>query len=82
MNTKRKQLKGNVLLILAAFIWGIAFVAQDKAAESLETFTINGIRFIIGTAVLLPVILIRRKRKEVNKPSVLERRLLIKAGIM
>ena len=60
-----KNLKGNLLLVLAAFIWGISFVMQDLAAEHLSPFAINGIRSVIGTLSLLPLIFIRSRKSGV-----------------
>ena len=45
-------------------IWGLAFVAQKKGAEILEPFTLNGIRFFIAAAVLIPVIIISIKAEK------------------
>ncbi len=79
-----KNLKGNLLLILAALIWGVSFVMQDKAAEHLAPFTINGVRSLIGTAALLPLIIVRSKKSGVplfeNTPK--QRKNLILAGIL
>lgn len=50
-----KQLKSNLLILLAAFIWGTAFLAQKDGGQ-IGTFTFNGIRFLIGGTFLLPVI--------------------------
>ncbi len=50
-----KQLTSALLLLLAAIIWGGAFVAQSFAGENIGTFTFNGIRFLIGGACLLPL---------------------------
>ena len=61
-----KNFKGNLLLILAALLWGISFVMQDKAGEVLSPFAINGIRSIIGSFFLIPVILFFSKKN--NKP--------------
>ena len=55
-----KQLKGNLLILLAAFIWGTAFLAQ-KDGGSIGTFTFNGTRNIIGGLSLLPVIFVLDK---------------------
>lgn len=52
----RKQLRGSLLLLLTALIWGSAFVAQSKGMEHIGPFTYNGIRTLIGGIVLLPVI--------------------------
>ena len=63
-----KNFKGNLLLILAALLWGISFVMQDKAGEVLSPFAINGIRSIIGSFFLIPVILFFSKKN--NKPFI------------
>lgn len=57
-----KRWTANLLLVLAAFIWGAAFCAQSVGMDYLGPFTFNGTRFIIGGIVLLPVILFMRKK--------------------
>lgn len=54
--------KSSVLLFLAAFIWGIAFVAQSVGMDYMGPLTFNGIRFLMGSMVLLPFILYRRSK--------------------
>ena len=49
-------MKANLLLLLAAAIWGFAFVAQRVGMEYLGPFTFNGIRFALGSLSLLPLI--------------------------
>ena len=56
-----KKALGNVLLVLTAFIWGMAFVAQKQGMELIGPFTFNGIRFIISALVLVPVTIISLK---------------------
>ncbi len=51
-----KKLRANLLLLLTAFIWGMAFVAQSHGMESCGPFLFNGVRSLIGGTVLLPVI--------------------------
>lgn len=51
-----KKLKGNLMLLLTALIWGSAFVAQRAGMDYIEPFTFNGIRSLIGGIVLIPVI--------------------------
>ena len=55
-----RQLKSNLMILLATFIWGTAFLAQ-KDGGRIGTFTFNGIRFLIGGAFLLPVIYVLDK---------------------
>lgn len=49
------------MLLVTALIWGIAFIAQSVGMKSIETFTFTGIRTLMGSVVLLPVILIKDK---------------------
>ncbi len=56
---RKTQLKGVLILSLTAVIWGSAFVTQSMGMESVEAFTFNGVRMLIGAVALLPVILIR-----------------------
>lgn len=44
------------MLGLAAFIWGVAFVAQSVGMEYVGPFTFNAVRFLIGGVVLIPCI--------------------------
>lgn len=61
----RKKIISSAILLLTAIIWGFAFVAQVIGMESVGTFTFNGIRYIIGVVVLLPLCLIvGRKLKD------------------
>lgn len=58
----KREIKADILLILTALIWGLAFVAQRKGAEHLGAMSFNGIRFIIGSISLMPLIAYRNKR--------------------
>ena len=65
---KYNQMRQVVFPILAAFIWGTAFVAQDLCADSIGTFAFNATRYFIAVLALLVVILISDKLKK-NKPA-------------
>ena len=54
-NTKN-TLKGSLMLLLTACIWGSAFVAQRLGMTAMGPFTFNAIRSLIGGTVLLPLI--------------------------
>ena len=58
---KKAELRGVFMLLLTALIWGSSFVAQSVGMESVRAFTFNGIRTLLGAAVLLPFILVRDK---------------------
>lgn len=65
-----KRLRGNLLLILTAIIWGAAFVAQSVGMDHVGPFTFLCTRSILGGVVLLPVIFFREKkaRRENTQP--------------
>jgi len=54
-------LKAELLLLLAAVIWGFAFVAQRVGMDHVGPFTYNGVRFALGALSLLPLLLISRR---------------------
>ncbi len=54
----KQKLKGNLLLLLAAFVWGLSFIAQSKGVELISPVTFIGVRTMLGALVLVPVILI------------------------
>lgn len=53
---RKVKWKNIILLLLAAFIWGVAFVAQSVGMDYVEPFTFNGIRCLLGGVVLMPCI--------------------------
>ena len=65
---KYNQMRQVLFPILAAFIWGTAFVAQDLCADSIGAFAFNATRYFIAVLALLVVILISDKLKK-NKPT-------------
>lgn len=75
---KSLQRRNSILLILAALIWGFAFVAQSEGGKSSGPYTFNGLRFLIGAAVLCPLIVWRRK-KGISNPT--NRKTLIRGGL-
>ena len=58
----KRALRADVLLLLTAGIWGFGFVAQRSGMEYVGPFAFNGIRFILGSLSLLPLILWREKK--------------------
>lgn len=64
-----KSMRANLMLLLAAFIWGIAFVAQDVAADSLEPFAFNGSRMLLAALAMLPTVCWMDRRAAAQKGS-------------
>ena len=60
----KQQIKSSLILLLTATIWGVAFVAQSVGMEYIGPFTFNAIRCVLGGLVLIPVLLVLKKKKE------------------
>jgi drug/metabolite transporter (DMT)-like permease len=56
------RLQANFLLMLAAMIWGSAFVAQQVGTGNLGTISFTGARFLVGAIVVLPFAVFQFKR--------------------
>lgn len=76
-----KKTRGNLLLLLAAFIWGSAFVAQSSGMDYVGPYTYNMTRNVLAFLFLIPVIYwMGRKKTTENefdvhgeqKPSIME----------
>lgn len=62
------QLKSTLILFVTAVIWGFAFVAQCVVDNSvIGNFTFNGLRFLLGSLSLIPVILIFERKSTTKK---------------
>jgi len=81
---KQKPLLSSVLLLTAAVIWGFAFVAQEKLADSVPPFTVNAVRSLIAALALVPVAAVTRRirGKRLRESTPADRKKLIKAGVI
>jgi drug/metabolite transporter (DMT)-like permease len=79
-----RNLKSDIILLLAAIIWGFAFVAQRIGMDFVGPFTYNGVRFTLGVIVLLPFLFTSASRQEpllkVTHPA--DRRKIIIGSLM
>lgn len=81
----------SLLLLLTAFIWGLAFVSQSKGMDYMHPFTFNGVRALIGAFSLVCYLGVSRwaagrgRRKAAGKTQPAEKRidwpLTIRAGL-
>ncbi len=83
---KTRFIRQNVFPILAAFIWGTAFVAQSVSTDFVQPFTFNAARFSVAfvfTLGLAALFRVRRKRDfgEQAKPRPHYRRELLLSGL-
>lgn len=76
-----RQRRNCLLLLLTALIWGMAFVSQSKGMDSMQPFTFNGARSLIGTLTLLVYIFISRRVSGDSARSI-EWGITIRAGIL
>lgn len=60
---KTNNLKGSLILITAALIWGLAFVVQSDVADLIPPFTFNALRSVVGAIALYIFWLFAERRK-------------------
>lgn len=60
----RKQLGHTLLLVLAALIWGFAFVSQSIGADYVPPFAFCALRSILAALFLIPVLAVAKKIRE------------------
>lgn len=70
MDTKPKYSIGSeFVLLLAAIIWGFAFVAQKAGMASIGPMAFNGIRFLLGAFALLPLLYFTKSESNSEKSA-------------
>ncbi|MBC7196963.1 MAG: DMT family transporter [Deferribacterales bacterium] len=79
---KNKQLESNLLLLLTAAIWGLAFVAQRVGMDYLGPFTFNAVRFLLGSISLIPAVRIFYRERDLRKIDIKVVKYGILAGIV
>lgn len=72
----------DLLMLLTATIWGSVFIAQRMGMDHIGPFLYTGLRFGLGSLVLLPLILILEKRATHSKPEPFNRDLLLGGVVM
>lgn len=77
---KKEQIRGSLLLLVAAIIWGSAFVSQSVGMEYVGPFTFNCVRSLIGGIVLIPCIAILNQGKSKKKMILSEKKRLLLGG--
>ena len=75
------KVRNSLLLFVAAFIWGTAFVAQSVGMDYIEPFTFSTLRSLIGSAFLVPCIWLLGKRKQTGNRKEEDKKELLKGGI-
>ena len=66
----QKSLRGSLLLLLGAMVWGAAFAAQRVGMDHMGPWAFNGIRMLLGGIVLSAVsAVLERNQKKEGKPN-------------
>lgn len=79
---KVRTLKSDGLLLLAAAIWGFAFVAQRVGMLYIGPFTFNAVRFALGTLSLIPLLLYQNKKQQKMVPASISTKKLFLGGLL
>ena len=57
------RLVATLLLLLTTLLWGFAFVAQKSAAHVMGPLTFAGVRYLLGTALMVPLAIPEWRRR-------------------
>ena len=63
---KNKQMLGNLLLILTAMIWGMAFAFQRQGMDSIEPATFTAVRMGLAAAVVSMIAVAFQKKNDIS----------------
>lgn len=59
------RLRSDGVLLIAAIIWGTAFIAQKNANEHIGPVLFVGLRFVLSACILIPLVLYEAKKQSV-----------------
>lgn len=68
-----RRLHANLLLLVAALIWGVTFSIQQMAMEHIGPTLFTGFRFIMGALVVLPLAVMEVRKKRAQESWSLDR---------
>lgn len=72
---KRITIICNLLLLLAAVIWGVNFVFSKNAAEVIGPFTFMALRYFFGATTIVPFVLFLKRESRLRKGPIIIRNL-------
>ena len=52
-----------LFLLICTILWGMAFIAQKSAMDSMGPLTFSGLRYLIGGLAVLPLALLERRKR-------------------
>ena len=71
---KTSKIRQTICPILAALIWGTAFVAQSVGADYVGAFTFTAIRSLIGSIALLAALFVIKKFRKSDTVSATDKK--------
>lgn len=74
-------LRADLLMLVTAMIWGSSFVAQRLGMDAIGPLLYSGLRFALAVVVLLPVVMLLRRRRA-QPASPISRPLLLGGSLM
>lgn len=77
---KLTTLRADLLLLLAAAIWGSGFVAQKLGSAEIGAFAYTGLRFALGALCLLPLLAFATWPADVDRA--VSRRATLRGGLL
>lgn len=63
-------MKYQLALVLATIIWGSAFIAQVLGMDYVGPYTFNGVRFVLGSMSLLPLLYFSKPERHERKTHI------------
>ncbi len=60
----RKEFWVSLFPLFAALVWGLGFVAQVSGSESIQPFSFNAIRNVVGLVALIPAVLFLEQNRD------------------
>lgn len=64
----KRSVRGELMLLVTAMIWGMGFVSQGVGMSHVGAFTFHGVRSLVGTLALLTLMLFQRGRRGADAP--------------
>ena len=83
---KSQKLIGNIMLLIAALLWGTTFVAQSEGMDHMGPLTYQAARSVLGGAFLIPVALaadaVKRKKGTYRAPDKKTKKKTFTVGVL
>ena len=78
----KSNIKGSIFLLLCAFIWGMAFVAQSTATDYVGTFTFVFARSLLTSVVLFIAFRLFTKKEESARIQAMKKTYLLRGALI